>query len=322
MKKKKIIMYCFIFIFILILLYLLGKEIINSKVKNIYKISIITDGYDNEKWETRKEGIDQAAKELNAEINFISISSKDRETEQKNAIEKEINNGTNAIILSPIDSDIISELVKIQREKLPIILVDFNLLSETDNPAISCDNYAMGKALAEEMYSLGNTRSNITIIERKSKENIFKKRKEGFLNEMKKSKNTIQIMVVPENLEEAEISLRKFFEESNFDTIVTFDSELLEMSGNIAREMALNDKNPPNIYGTGNTNKIVSCLEEKIINAIGVQNEYNVGYISTITAINTIKKKKTDFAKIDFKIVNSENIYKGENEKILFPFIK
>ncbi len=43
------------------------------------------------------------------------------------------------------------------------------------------------------------------------------------------------------------------------------------------------------IFGVGRTNQVVSYLEEKVITSIGVQNEFNIGYLGVTTAVSQIK---------------------------------
>ena len=46
------------------------------------------------------------------------------------------------------------------------------------------------------------------------------------------------------------------------------------------------DKASVEIYGTGSTSKIISFLEDKVINATAIQNEFNIGYLGVKTAVS------------------------------------
>ena len=77
------------------------------------------------------------------------------------------------------------------------------------------------------------------------------------------------------------------------------------------------------ILGVGNTNKIISLLEEKIINATAVQNEFNIGYIAVKNAIEvnngeTVEKLKL----IKSTVIESDDMYSPKNERILFQFVR
>ena len=76
------------------------------------------------------------------------------------------------------------------------------------------------------------------------------------------------------------------------------------------------------LYGMGRTNKILSYLEEDIINSVAVQNEFNLGYLGVKIAVDKLNNKDTSSKTIDFSIINKSNMYWDDNQKILFPFIK
>ena len=77
------------------------------------------------------------------------------------------------------------------------------------------------------------------------------------------------------------------------------------------------------ILGVGNTNKIISLLEEKIINATAVQNEFNIGYIAVKNAIEVNDGEKAEKLKlIKSTVIESDDMYSPKNERILFQFVR
>ena len=97
---------------------------------------------------------------------------------------------------------------------------------------------------------------------------------------------------------------------------------MLESVGQAKKDMSTANNQYSNIqiYGTGSTSKIISFLEEKVVNATAMQNEFNVGYIGVKTAVSMINKKKIDDSVIYSTVVNSDNMYSNENQRLLFPF--
>jgi ribose transport system substrate-binding protein len=76
------------------------------------------------------------------------------------------------------------------------------------------------------------------------------------------------------------------------------------------------------IYGLGRTNAVVSLLENQVISTIGVENEYNLGYLSIQSAVNHINKKADSTnVRINYKIVDYHNMYNSDNQCLLFPFV-
>jgi ribose transport system substrate-binding protein len=59
-----------------------------------------------------------------------------------------------------------------------------------------------------------------------------------------------------------------------------------------------------------------------VINAIAVENDYNLGYLCVKSAVNRIHNQDDGNANINYLIVNSTNMYQSESERMLFPFIR
>jgi ribose transport system substrate-binding protein len=83
-----------------------------------------------------------------------------------------------------------------------------------------------------------------------------------------------------------------------------------------------NEKSSIKVYGTGSTSKIISALEEKNINATATQNEFNIGYLGVKAAVDKLEGKKISNSTISSTIVNTDNMYSKENQRLLFPLIR
>ena len=74
--------------------------------------------------------------------------------EEENLIEREIANGASGIIVEPANGEKTEKMLKEVEKKVPVVLVESLASSdgtETKMPVTGADNYAMGKALAEEL---------------------------------------------------------------------------------------------------------------------------------------------------------------------------
>ena len=303
---------------------LLIKEGIKKEI-NIYDVAVIIRGRNSEGWSIMKAGMDQASSEMNVNLRFITLLEENSVEEQIELLEREMNSGTDAILISPADYTEISNLIENINKKIPIVLFESNIDTKQDIPYISCDNYKLGQELAEEVVRNGNTRKNIAIVESDLTCSSIKERYSGFIDEISKSKNTYETVEFPtdeSNLYNKFISL---IEENKVDAIVAFDPNALEVIGK-AKKYVINNSNITSnieIYGIGRTSTIISLIEEKIIDAIAIQNEFNVGYLSIKTAVNKLEGEKFD-SKINITstLINSRNMYSKENQKVLFPIVR
>ena len=96
----------------------------------IYNISIITTGKNSEGLMIMKQGIDQAASEMNVNISFVTLSEDNNYTEQAELITREIKNGADAIIISPVDYEKMAEPIENAMKKIPVILIESTVKSD------------------------------------------------------------------------------------------------------------------------------------------------------------------------------------------------
>lgn len=324
-RKRKQTVVVLLLLVVLSFLLLLSDTLSNEKDKGIYNISIITTGKNSEGLMIMKQGIDQAASEMNVNISFVTLSQDNNYVEQTELITREIKNGANAIIISPLDYEKMVEPIENAMKKIPVILIESTVKSENVLPSISCDNYKLGISLAEEMVSSGKVNSNIAIVKNNLECSSVKERYDGFMSVMKNTQNDCTFWEI-KGYKQSNYhnEAKRLLEENNVDAIVTFDSDMLEGVAQAKRDLSSinKDKSAIEIYGTGSTSRIISFLEDKVINATAIQNEFNIGYLAVKTAKYKINGKNIENSTISSTVINTKNMYSEENQKLLFPFVR
>jgi len=318
----------FIILFLLVILsflLLLNDTLTHEKDKKTYNISIITAGKNSESLMIMKQGMDQAASEMNANISFVTLSEDNSVVEQTELISREIKNKADAIIISPIDYEKMAEPIQSAIKMLPVILIESTVKSDQVLSSISCDNYKLGVSLAEEMILNGNINSNIVIVKNNLECSSVKERYDGFMSVMENTKNNCIFLNVSDNKQVTyHNEAKKLLEYNNVDAIATFDPDILEGVAQAKKDISniKKEKASVQIYGTGSTSKIISFLEDKVIDATAIQNEFNIGYLAVKTAVYKINGKTVDNVNISSTVINTKNMYSEENQKLLFPFIR
>ena len=325
MRVNKKIVFMILLILLLVSSLLLLKESESKKII-VYDIAVITRGRNSEIWSRMKAGMEQASSEMNINLRFISLLEENSVTEQKDILEKEMNRGTDAIIISPADYTELSSLIENINKKIPIVLFESKIETKQAIPYVSCDNYKLGRNIGEELIKNGNTRSNIAVVKSDVSYSSIDERYVGFIEEISSSKNSYEVIEIP--LDDSKLcdEIKVLMEEDKFDVIVAFDTNALEAIGK-AKKYVLNNSEIKNnniqIYGTGCTSTIISLIEENIINSISMQNEFNVGYLSVKNAVLKIQGKKIEkTVDIISTVINRKNMYSKENQRMLFPIIR
>lgn len=324
-KRRKQISIILFILLVLSFLLLLNDTVLSGEDKKIYNISIITRGKNSESLMIMKQGIDQAASEMNANISFVTLSQENSALEQEELIEREIKNKADAIIISPVDYEKMAEPIESAMKKIPVILIESTVKSERVLPSISCDNYKLGVSLGEEMIKMGNTGVNVSIVKNNLECSSVKERYDGFMSVMENTNNTCTFWEFSGEKQDAYYNqAKKLLDNNDVDVVVTFDSGILEVVAQTKKDLSSvnKDKKSVEIYGIGSTSKIISFVEDKVINATAMQNEFNVGYLGVKAAVDTINGKNVNNSTISSTVINNQNMYSEENQRLLFPFIR
>lgn len=326
MKKKRKEISIILFLLLLISFGLLLHDTrLSEKEKKTYNISIIARGKNSESLMIMKKGIDQAALEMNSNISIITLSEENKVLEQTKLIEQEITNKADAIIIDPVDYEKMIEPIENAMKKVPVILIGSTVNSQRILSSISCDNYKLGASLGKEMIEMGNKKENIIIVKNNLNCSSIKDRYDGFMSVMKETDNTFtEWEFLEEEQQNYYFQAKKLLEDNGIDTIVIFDTGILEMVAQEKKDLrSINkEKKFAEIYGTGSTSKIISFIEDNVISATAIQNEYNIGYLGVKTAVDIINGKSIKNNNIFSTIITKENMYSEENQKLLFPFIR
>lgn len=324
-NKKKAITYISLIIFMCTLL-ILKESVFPNDENKVYNISIITKGKMNESRRIIKSGAEQAASEINANIKFISLSKENSVEEQVENIKKEISNEVDAILIEPSSYEDVSEIIeKVDKDK-SVILIDSDISSSHKINKVSCDDYELGADLAREILNHQVKDEKVVVVKNGLEFSSIKERYDGFIDTMEKSNNTILYWELTEEEDEKYYNqAKKFLKYNNVDSIAAFDNYILQSIGEAKSSLnteSNEEKCDIKIYGSGSNSKIISLLESRQITAIATENEFNIGYLGVKTAVDKVSGKKIDDRIIRSTIINSDNMYSKENQRLLFSFVK
>ena len=271
-KQKKKIFVIFIGIAIILFLFILDFLLRRDNREVIYNIAYISDTSKSEDIKVIAEGINQAAKDMRVEVKSYILANDNEVEAQIDLIKKEVRSKVDAILLDPSDSNKLTETIKEVYKDVPIVLINSEITDFESMPIISCDNEEVGKEIADEIIRNGNTRNNIGIIVTNKNKSNLQDMYRGFLSEMNYSKNNCKELNVERNIGTFGQQINSFIKSEDIDVLVTFERDILEELAQIKK----GNKLELELYGMGRTNKILSYLEEDIINSVAVQDRKSV----------------------------------------------
>lgn len=293
------------------------------KGEEVYQISYIHRGeIPEESQQVILQGMEQASNAFNVELTAVNSGNPADAKGQKTLLEKEVENGADAILIEGIDDDgVRSELEKINAV-IPVVEVNSRTGDGEDNKIIRvhADDYVIGQELGEAILKRLGPEEGVILIKSGTEYSDVAERYLGVKGIMDAS--SVPVEEVDAGTDEVSRALMFTNLMTNQSTrhIVAFSSPELEALGKAKQEHP--DFNDISIYGTGNTNQIINYLESGIIQVIGVSNEYSIGYLSVRNAVMKLNGEEIEKNQIKYSIIDASQIYKKENQRLLFPFVQ
>lgn len=306
MIDKKLILYIYISIMLIILIVSSTNIFLDENYKRVYDISIIFNDEDSDKFDKLKMGIEDSVVDFSADVNFIYLENKWDVNEQKEAILKEMDYGTDGIIILPVDSKDIGEFLDEISTNIPIISVGEYINSKNVKGYVGGDLKSIGNKLGDFLSNKNSGQTVVAFLEEDresqiydSMETIFKDN--GLFIEMiDYSEATFQ------NLVKSYDRYNTTFVALDVDTTNKFITDFID------KDIYMN------VYGMGYTNDLIQYLNLGKVQALSIYDEYLTGYLSVRNLIYSIDGKKINKIEIvpDY-LVKQGQVY--DYEKVLFP---
>lgn len=324
----------YILSFILIILVLLNSSACDRKkginVKNGEKkvVAFIMRENTGYHWINLKMGANIAAREAAVEISYSTPTNKDDVEELVNMINDAVTKKVKAIIITPIQDDkVVSAIERAYEHKILVIAVDSTISSKKITSLVATDSIVAGKKAGEFLLSIIGTAGNIVIVGNPKSQSNVDLREQGLQSIISGYSNIRVVDRIytdgnPKELtQKLEDVLMDSSEANRPNCIIALDSysseqvaEFIEING-IAKEVRL--------ICFDNTPKEVDYLDKGVIQCLITQNPFSMGYLSVKCAIDSINGKAVKkYIDTDSKLIDTNNMYLPENQKILFPYTK
>ncbi|HOO27059.1 MAG TPA: substrate-binding domain-containing protein [Lachnospiraceae bacterium] len=318
---RRFLTICISIILILIVAEFYYYSNYTTKKEPVFNISLIVYGNSTDRWENLKQGAERAADGTSAEINLITMSSDLNAKEQISLINREIENGADALMIAACDSEKIEEYFKGLSVKIPVVFVQNGFEDNTDTWYISADNYAMGHTLGNVIAANEKSWIKAAIISDRTERKNVADRFDGVYDSLVQYADEVVIWERNENERDSQtmLFLQRELTEEAVDVVVALDTSSMEALMDAIENLNKNIK----VYGIANSDKAVYYLDNGKIKALIFQNEFSIGYLGVKVILNeTAYNKKRIFNLIKYETVNKDNMYSEEYQKLLFPFVK
>ncbi len=284
--------------------------------KALDKVSVILENAGDSQWSALKYGLKMAAEEQGIELAVVDVEEGLDAEAQKKVLEREIEDGADALIVQPVLDKKDQEVLKKIEKGVPVMLVGYEAeKGETryDLPVIKEDNYEMGQALAEEMLKdfEGNIEEKkIGLLLASTDSNMLSSRECGFKDALEDKNANILELSLDSLLDREENT------ESKVDIVIALDDSNLTAIGEY---LASSQPHGELLYGIGQSTEAIYYLDKGIAECVVVPDEFNVGYQSLSEVARKLDhyfenmKKQT----VSYSVIRKETLFSKENQELL-----
>ena len=319
LKNNKNLLYGILLLLVFLVLILSQLEQKEPKKRPGKHVSFIVYGDDSERWENMRQGAYLVCDENNADLSLITMLSEDDANEQKEIIDREIEDGTDVLIVAACNSKEIADYIK--EKRMPAVFVEtVDEEYSGGKDVVSPDDYKMGYELGESIVENESEITTVAIISEHTDRDSVTLREKGLRDAIEGKVGKIINWTRSEK--QVNSNTRTFIQRAIVseatDVIVTFDNSttdaLLDALTNLNKQSR--------VYSVSTSNKAVYSLYNGDVRSLEFTNEFSMGYIAAMYAVDRsgARKKYSDYA-IDHRIVRKENMYDEDNQTLLFPFV-
>lgn len=291
-----------------------------GKKEDTYHISVIVDDGNSDRWIAMREGLEHAARDNGIDLNFVFYGKFGSMEEELELIRRELENGADGVIVQPISGTGVFEGMGEISAKAAVVLLESDVEPQGLYGVVGPNNREIGQAL-------GNT-----IAEKLG--DALKGKKIGILcGNPEQIAMQERLMGVQEALEETGAEILWTLENhmgQGKESLEEYDRkmpvEILIALGNEETEQAVDYVLTKNclLYGVGCSEKAVYYLDKGLIQFMVVPNEFNMGYLSVeqIAGQLNYRLSQTEGREVGYLIIDRENLYREDTQKILFPIVQ
>lgn len=293
--------------------------------KKSYTVSVIVNNSGSSRWTSLKEGADAAAKDYHIRLKYVTTGEFWGNQNELDMIAKEVESGVDGIVVQMYASDGVYKKLESLLPKEKCVLIETDIAPEEYYQTVGPDNKELGKALAERICrDFGDDLQGKTvgILSGNTGQLALRQRLEGLSERLQEAGAQIQWQM-------AEMGRRPdqgLFEENwakGADIVVALENDETERAVDYMEEKP-EAASGSVLYGIGNSEKIVYYLDQGLIRALLVPNEFHMGYQSVEELAMKLGYYTTEKRNVTtgYLLIDKASLYDAANQKILFPIVQ
>ncbi len=289
------------------------------------RIAVIPKGTAHSFWQTVLRGAKKAGEEENAEIDWQGPAKETDIQAQVDVVQSKVSAKVDGIVLAATDSNGLIRPVQDAIDKgVPVVTIDSGLTKDKDPSLcyIATDNVEGGRRAADALAKVMGEKGSVGLMPFLKGAGSSDEREKGFLEGIKKYPN-IKVVITLYNESDAQKATDQTLNMLTAHPEITGIFAANEPGGvgaaNALKQKGLIGKVKLVAYDTSPDE--MKAFEAGTIQALIVQDPFQMGYQGVKTVIKAIKKQKIESKFIDsgVVVVTSENINTPAIQKLINP---
>lgn len=300
----------------LVILFLMCSTdlIIREPEREIYQIAVIIEDDRSDNYSNFRKGMDQAAMEFNVDVYFITLYEKADADQQVELMEREQQDGVEAMIVVPADT----EQVYGVQTNVPVIFLRPDTATAAGSGSIAIAYDEMGSRLAHEMLDEIPADCPVVILtdpgKQSSQERLFL---EGARKVLADNGRKTEEVTRDEKNDSGVVPEAAGLQEKV--ALLAGNPEILTETAGLLGDYAEAAAGVCGLYGRGATVPILNALDRGYISGICVTDDYSIGYISVREAVRVLEGTESSPVTVESYYIEKEDLRKPAFEKLLFP---
>ncbi|WP_343246957.1 substrate-binding domain-containing protein [Diplocloster hominis] len=302
---------------ILLLLFLLSSTdlIWKENRSEVSRISIVIDDTDDSAWTNFKKGMDQAAARYQVEISFATLYDTNGYSSQQEQIQREIEDGTDAMVIAPFDAENIARYLDETALSIPVEAIISDIPSEKTGLNLIIDSYQMGYEMGGRILDdSSQVQKVIAVTSNKNKESA-ETYYQGLMGRLQEADIPVTLKEV-----KSEQEVQDLFDASNPEKMQVMVGTDATVLNRICGEAVKRQMEKLQLYGNGYTNRTLRYMEEDRIQALTICNDYNLGYLCLENMVYLLRKENRKGRQMQpFYLIGPEELNSTEYQYVLYP---
>jgi ribose transport system substrate-binding protein len=277
-------------------------------------------------WNVMRRAAVVAAREYGADIEIVG-------TERESDVEEQIrllrsliadrSKAPDAIILAATDYDRLVEPVReVVKAGVTLVTVDSGIREHVSASFIETDNYEAGLKAGRKMGEMLGDEATVAVISVVKGSASAIAREQGTIDGLNERSGIRILGPYYSNSSEEQayaIVTGLLAEQSDLDGIIGLNEPTAAGAGKAIRDAGKSGE--VLLIGFDNSYELIVMLDEGTVQALVVQNPFNMGYLAVRAAIDAYRGRRVDpYINTGSTLVTRDNMFTPEHEKLLFPF--